>query len=66
MRNKTSAAMLTGNFQAEIFDLNLQLSATRRAGLDEVRDFTHDGISYYLNFGWWLSRDDELDNVPAV
>lgn len=49
MRDKSSTAMLTGYFEAKILDLDLQLSATCGAGLDEVRDFTHDGISYYRN-----------------
>ncbi|WP_165698777.1 hypothetical protein [Bremerella volcania] len=49
MRDKTGTAMLAGYFEAKILDLDLQLSAARGAGLDEVRDFTHDGISYYRN-----------------
>ena len=49
MRNERSTTMLAGYFEAEILDLHLQLAATCGAGLDEVRDFTHDGISYYRN-----------------
>jgi len=49
LRGEISTAMLTGDFETEVLDLHLELSATRRAGLDEVCDSTHDGISFYRN-----------------